>query len=74
MIKTILSIIKTQHYHPAVGQLYKIIFTDNTEDLVYEETFFHQVDSWYSTSGKYGIDWLVGKTLNTNEDYYNLNY
>ena len=74
MIKTILSIIKTPNYHPAVGRLYKIIFTDNTEDLVYEETFFHQIDSWYSTSEQYGIDWLVGKNLNTSEGYYNLNY
>jgi hypothetical protein len=68
MIKTIQSISQTKHYHPAVGQLYKITFTDNTQDLVYAETFFHQIKDWMDEQG---FDWLVGQTLNTDEDYFN---
>jgi hypothetical protein len=66
MNKTISSITPTQHYHPAVGRLYSIIFSDSTTSLVYEETFFHQFENYHLIQY---LD-LVGKELNTSEDFF----
>jgi len=68
MIKTISSITPTQHYHPAVGRAYKIIFSDSTTSIVYEETFFHQFENYHL------IQYLslVGKELNTSESFFDL--
>ena len=46
MIKYILRAQPTSHIHPAIGRLFKLTFTDNTTALVYEETFFHQIEGW----------------------------
>ena len=72
MNKTIYSISQTTNHHPALGPVFKVEFTDYTQDLVYAETFFHQIDGWYSSTHKYGIEWLIGKTINISEDYYSI--
>jgi len=68
MNKTIISITPTQHYHPAVGRAYKIIFSDSTTSIVYEETFYHQFENHIPNQH---LD-LVGKELNINENFFDL--
>lgn len=58
MNKTILRAQQTTHFHPALGPLYKLTFTDNTTALVYAETFFDQIKDWEPR------DPLVGKSIN----------
>jgi hypothetical protein len=71
MNKTIHSLTQTTNHHPALGPLFKVTFTDNSQDLVYAETFFHQIDEWYPFTQQYGLNWLAGKVLNTSDSYYN---
>lgn len=67
MNKTILSIQPTSINHPAVGRLFKIQFTDNTTDHVYEETFLHQYK--FFTPSEYKL--LEGMKVNVSKMYFN---
>ena len=67
MNKTISSIQPTSINHPAVGRLFKIQFTDNTIDHVYEETFLHQYK--FFSPDKYKL--LEGMRVNVDEMYFN---
>lgn len=63
MIKTILSTQPTNHYHPALGPLFKVTFTDNTSNFMYAETFFDQVESWEPE------DSLEGESINLDQAF-----
>ena len=57
MTKTISSIKQTKIFHPAVGPLYKVTFTDDSVRMIYGETFLHQFDHDNESE-------LIGKELN----------
>ena len=46
MIKTIQSTQPTNHFHSALGPLFKVTFTDHTSNFMYAETFFDQIEKW----------------------------
>ena len=52
--------------HPAVGSLFQVTFEDGTQDRVYAETFYIQVEDWNG----YDESQLIGKSINVEEDYY----
>lgn len=69
MLKTIKQVQETDHFHEAVGQLFKITFTDGSAEMLYEETFYHQLYEDYLQ--KPAAETLIGKTLNTEEGWFN---
>ena len=56
------------HTHPAIGGLYQVEFEDGTQDKVYAETFFHQINDLDDDRDE---SQFVGKTLDTEEAYWN---
>ena len=47
MSKTILLATKIpQTYHPALGPLFDVTFTDGSTAQIYAETFFDQIPEW----------------------------
>ena len=70
MKKTIKSLSSTQHIHPAVGIAYKILFTDGSSSLVYEETFFYQHEEY--KNNYLNDEWMVGKELDLEEGFFEL--
>lgn len=65
MKKTIKSFQQTSHFHPAVGPLYLLEFTDGTSASTYAETFFHQIPNFEP-----GVTELVGQELDTENAFF----
>lgn len=68
MTKTITLLQPTGQIHPAVGQLFKIMFSDSSIDHVYEETFLHQFEDYNCRN----YPQLIGRELNVEKSYFNL--
>jgi len=65
MLKTIQTAEKTNMpAHPAVGNIYKLTFTDGSEDFVYDETFFHQFPDFEFSMN------LEGMQIDTSKGYF----
>lgn len=71
MIKTIKQIQPTNHFHEAIGRLYKLTFTDGSTDFVYEETFFYQYDDYRNEYEYLTENDLVGRKISLEEGYFN---